>query len=67
MTSAAAALAPAMTADASGARTTDVVVAWWADGARRHHTCTASLDAAREAAAPAFEEACQVVAIDGDA
>jgi hypothetical protein len=52
--------------DAGGARTTDVVVAWWADGAKNYHTCTASLDEAIKAAAPAFEKACQVVAIDGD-
>jgi hypothetical protein len=49
----------------SGART-DVVVAWWADGDRNYHTCTASLDEALKDAAPAFDKACQVVAIDGD-
>jgi hypothetical protein len=51
--------------DAGDARTTDVVVAWWADGDSRYHTCIASLDEALRAAAPAFEKACQAVAIDG--
>ena len=45
---------------------TDVVVAWWSDGDRNYHTCTASLDEALKDAAPAFDKACQAVAIDGD-
>ena len=48
-----------------GARTTDVVTAWWTDGASRYHTCIAWLGAALQDAAPAFERACQTVAIDG--
>ena len=52
--------------DSGGARTTDVVVAWWSDGARNYHTCTASLGEWFQEAAPAFDKACQAVAIDGD-
>lgn len=52
--------------ESSGAKTTDVVVAWWADGDKNYHVCTASLDEAIKDAAPAFEKACQAVAIDGD-
>jgi hypothetical protein len=52
--------------DSGGARTTDVVVAWWSDGAKNYHTCTASLGEGFEDAAPAFDRACQAVAIDGD-
>lgn len=52
--------------DAAGARTTDVVVAWWSDGAKKYHTCAASLGEGFEEAAPAFDKACQAVAIDGD-
>ena len=43
-----------------------VVTAWWTDGERSYHTCTASLDATLKDAAPAFDKACQAVAIDGD-
>jgi uncharacterized glyoxalase superfamily protein PhnB len=43
-----------------------VVTAWWADGDRSYHTCTASLDDTLRDAAPAFDKACQAVAIDGD-
>ena len=50
----------------AGVRTTDVVVAWWTDGARRYHVCTATLDDALKAAAAAFEHACQAVASSGD-
>ncbi|HEY0986529.1 MAG TPA: hypothetical protein VGD80_05720 [Kofleriaceae bacterium] len=52
--------------DSGGARTTDVVVAWWSDGAKRYHTCMASLGEGFQEAAPAFDRACQAVAIDGD-
>ena len=52
--------------DTGGARTTDVVVAWWSDGAKKYHTCMASLGEGFEEAAPAFDRACQAVAIDGD-
>lgn len=51
--------------DAPGGGTV-VVTAWWADGDRSYHTCTASLDASLEGAAPAFDKACQAVAVDGD-
>jgi len=50
----------------SGAPTTEVIVAWWAEGARNYHTCKASLGAALKPAAPAFAAACQAVAVDGD-
>jgi hypothetical protein len=52
--------------DGNGATKTEVVVAWWIDGDKSYHTCTASLDEALQDAAPAFEKACQAVAIDGD-
>jgi hypothetical protein len=52
--------------DTGGARTTVVVTAWWTDGSASYHTCTATLDAPIKDAAPAFEKACQAVAIDGD-
>ncbi|HET7501580.1 MAG TPA: hypothetical protein VFK02_11270 [Kofleriaceae bacterium] len=51
--------------DTAGA-TLVVVTAWWNDGDRKYHTCTAWLDAALADAAPAFERACQAVAIAGD-
>jgi hypothetical protein len=52
--------------DRPGVATTDVVTAWWSDGDRNYHTCTASLDPAIKDAAPAFEAACLAVAIAGD-
>ena len=48
-----------------GARTTDVVVAWWSDGDKAYHSCTVTLDDALKDAAPAFAKACQAVAIEG--
>lgn len=50
----------------SGGAATVVVTAWWTDGDRSYHTCTASLDLTLKDAAPAFDKACQAVAIDGD-
>lgn len=47
-------------------KTTVVTVAWWKDGDKSYHTCTATLDDSIKDAAPAFEKACQAVAIDGD-
>jgi hypothetical protein len=56
-----------MIADAGSAGAGSVVVtAWWSDGDRSYHTCTAALDDTLEDAAPAFDKACQAVAIDGD-
>jgi hypothetical protein len=52
--------------DSAGATMTEIVVAWWSDGARSYHTCTASLGEAFKDAAPAFDRACQAVVIDGD-
>jgi hypothetical protein len=52
--------------DKNGVKTTDVVFAWWAEGAKSYHVCVAKLDEAIKAAAPAFEKACQAIAIDGD-
>jgi len=43
-----------------------VMYAWWSDGARKYHTCMASLEQPVKAAAPAFAKACQAVAIAGD-
>jgi len=53
-------------AEHGGMPTTEVIVAWWTDGARSYHTCKASLGEPLRAAAPAFAAACQAVAIDGD-
>jgi hypothetical protein len=50
----------------AGVPTTEVIVAWWTEGARNYHTCKASLGAALQAAAPAFAAACQAVAVAGD-
>jgi hypothetical protein len=47
----------------AGATTTHVVVAWWSQGEHRYHVCTAILDGALADAAPAFDKACQAVAI----
>jgi hypothetical protein len=52
--------------ESGGAKTTDVVVAWWTDGASKYYACTATLDEAIKDAAPAFEKACSAVNIDGD-
>jgi hypothetical protein len=52
--------------ESAGVRTTDVVVAWWADGDTRYHVCSALLDDELKDAAPAFDKACQAVAITGD-
>lgn len=51
---------------AGASATTHVVVAWWNDADRSYHACTAVLDAALAAAAPAFDRACQAVAITGE-
>jgi hypothetical protein len=51
--------------DTGGAGTV-VVTAWWTDGDRSYHTCTASLDDTLKDAAPAFDKACQAIAINGD-
>lgn len=45
---------------------THVVVAWWSDGERSYHVCSAQLDDALRDAAPAFDKACQAVAISGE-
>jgi hypothetical protein len=50
----------------TGGTATVVITAWWTDGDRSYHTCTASLDQTFKDAAPAFAKACQAVAIDGD-
>lgn len=47
-------------------RRTQIVVAWWRDTDPRYHVCTAVLDAALAPAVPAFERACQVVAVSGE-
>ena len=49
-----------------GQETTDIVVAWWTDGANRYHQCTATLDDTIKDAASAFEKVCQAVVIEGD-
>ena len=49
----------------AGAKTTDVVVAWWTEGDTRYHVCTAILDDALKDAAPAFDKACQAVVASG--
>jgi hypothetical protein len=45
---------------------THVVVAWWNDSERSYHICSAQLDEALAAAAPAFDAACQAVVISGE-
>ncbi len=45
---------------------TNVTYAWWADGARKYYSCSASLEGEIKAAADAFAKACQAVAIKGD-
>jgi hypothetical protein len=52
--------------DSNGVKTTDVVVAWWTEGAKNYHACVAQLDDSTKDAAPAFEKACQAVTIVGD-
>ncbi|MEO8705258.1 MAG: hypothetical protein ABI867_34770 [Kofleriaceae bacterium] len=52
--------------DRNGVKTTNVVFAWWQEGAKSYHVCTANLDEAIKAAAPAFEKACQAVTVEGD-
>ena len=47
-------------------KTTFVVYAWWTDGAKRYHTCTATLDEPVKTAGDAFAKACQAVGIDGE-
>lgn len=46
--------------------TTFVAYAWWANGARRYHSCLVTLEKQVSAAAPAFEKACQAVMVSGD-
>jgi hypothetical protein len=45
---------------------TTVVYAWWENGARKYHMCSASLEQPVKSAAPAFAKACQAVGISGD-
>jgi hypothetical protein len=45
---------------------TYVVYAWWADGARKYYSCTASLEKEAAPAAEAFAKACQAVNMAGD-
>jgi len=52
--------------DGGGMDTTEVVFAWWTDGADSYHTCQATLDKEIKDAAPAFEKACQAVTVTGD-
>jgi hypothetical protein len=52
--------------DQSGMKTTDVVFAWWTEGAKSYHTCVAELDESIKDAAPAFEKACQAITIVGE-
>ena len=50
----------------TGTKTTTVVTAWWTEGEKSYHSCSATLDESIKAAAPAFEKACAIVNIDGD-
>ncbi len=47
-------------------KTTFVVYAWWESGARRYHSCSATLDEPIKGAGDAFAKACQAVAISGE-
>ena len=49
-----------------GMDTTEVVFAWWTDGADSYRTCQATLDEELKDAAPAFEKACQAITVSGD-
>jgi len=49
-----------------GMKTTEVVFAWWTDGADSYRTCQATLDEEIKDAAPAFEKACQAITVSGD-
>ncbi len=48
-----------------GMKTTEVVFAWWTEGADSYRTCKATLDEAIKDAAPAFEKACQAITVSG--
>jgi len=48
------------------AKSTFVIYAWWENGAKRYHSCTATLEEVVKGAAPAFEKACQAVTVSGD-
>lgn len=50
----------------NGVELTQVVFAWWTDGASSYYYCHAELDKEAKAAASAFEKACQAVTITGD-
>lgn len=50
---------------ASKGKRTDIVYAWWTEGARMYFTCTATLDGEESAAADAFAKACQAVNAKG--
>lgn len=52
--------------EAGATRATVVVAAWWRDGAPSYHVCTATLAAPFRDAAPAFDKACEAIAIAGD-
>ena len=52
--------------DGSGMDTTEVVFAWWTDGADNYHSCQASLDKEVKDAAAAFEKACQAITVVGE-
>ena len=43
-----------------------VVYAWWQDGAKNYHYCSATLDKEAADAAPAFEKACKAVGVTGE-
>jgi len=43
-----------------------VVYAWWEDGAKRYHYCSATLEKEVADAAPAFEKACKAVSVSGE-
>lgn len=45
---------------------TNVTYAWWADGASKYYSCSASLEGEIKAAADAFAKACQAVSVKGD-
>jgi hypothetical protein len=47
-------------------KTTFVVYAWWVAGAKRYHSCMATLDEPVKSAGEAFAKACQAVAISGE-
>lgn len=53
-------------AASTGEKSTQVLLAWWAEGARKHYICDVELGAPSMGLAAAFEKACSKVGVSGD-